>query len=96
MKLSTLKFKNMFTNIFHHNSEYIGINIERNETEFVVCVAFKKNGKWKAKTLSGIFGDLCEEKLFEKVISDGIDLGEKEASNIFSNVISLNLEYSSK
>ncbi len=96
MKLPTLKFKNMFTNIFHHNSDYIGINIERNETEFIVCVAFKTNGKWRAKTLGGIFGDLCDEKLFKKVISDGVDLGKKEASKIFSNVISLNLEYSSK
>ena len=86
----------MFTNIFNQNLNYIGINIERVEKEFIVCLAYITNGKWKAKTLSGISGDLCGEKLCMKIIEDGIDLDEHEACKIFSNAGSLELEYFSK
>ena len=84
----------MFTNFFNHNSEYIGINIERVNNEFIVCLAFKTNGKWKVKTLGGLSGDLCDEKLCKKVIEDGAELDESEACKIFSNAKSLELEYS--
>lgn len=86
----------MLTNFFHNNSEYIGISIERIKTEFVVSVAFKIDGKWNAKTLRGIFGDLCDEKIFKRVIEEGFDLDEQAAQKLFSNALSLNLDYYSK
>ncbi len=85
----------MFTNFFNHNSEIIGINIERVDKEFIVCLAYITNDKWISKTLSGISGDLCEEKLFKKILEDGIELDEHEARKIFSNTVRLKLEYSS-
>lgn len=84
----------MFTNFFNHNSEYIGINIERVDKEFIVCLAFKTNGKWKVKTLGGLSGDLCDEKICKKVIEDGTDLDEEQARKIFSNAGILELKYS--
>lgn len=68
--------------------------MKRVNKEFFVCLAFKTNGKWKVKTLGGLSGDLCDEKLFERVIEDGIDFDESEACKIFSNAGSLKLEYS--
>ncbi|MFY7988001.1 MAG: hypothetical protein ACOVNP_03900 [Flavobacterium sp.] len=85
----------MITNIFHYNSEYIGFNIERIKTEFIITVAFKIHDKWKARSLSGIFGDLRDAKIFERVVIDGIDIDESDACKIFSNVGSLELEYTS-
>ncbi len=85
----------MLTSIFHHNSEYIGINIERVDKEFIVCLAYITNAKWNAKTLSGISRDLSGEKLCKKIIEDGFDLDEQEANKIFSNTVRLKLEYSS-
>jgi hypothetical protein len=86
----------MITNILYQKPEFIGINIEKINNEFVVCVAFKSEDKWMAKTLSGISGDLIDVKLFDKVISIGYDLDKKTASEIFTKATELGLEYSSK
>jgi len=84
----------MITNLFYQKSEVIGLNFERVKGGFVVCVAFKSGSKWKAKSLSGISGDLDDNELIDKVISTGQSLDETTASMIFSKAKELGLEYS--
>lgn len=86
----------MVTNILYQRPDFIGINIEKTNNEFVICVAFKSGAKWMAKTLGGLSGDLCDATLFDKVISIGQDLDEKTASKIFTTATDLGLDYSVK
>ena len=87
----------MITNTFHKKSNLIGINIEKtSDGSFIISLAYKEKNEWKAKTLSGVSGDLCDSKLIDKVISIGQNLDEKTASEIFSKAMDLGLMYSSK
>jgi hypothetical protein len=77
----------MITNLFHSNSDLIGINFERLEDgRFVVCVAFKINNKWTAKSLGGIYGDMDDKKLIDHVIQMGQSLDKETASNFFTHL----------
>jgi hypothetical protein len=84
----------MITNILHTRPEFIGINIEKVNDEFVVCVAFKDKGKWKAKTMGGISGDIGDVTIFDNAVAHGQDLDKETASAIFQKAIKLELEYS--
>jgi hypothetical protein len=77
----------MITNLFHSNSDLKGINIERlQDGSFVLCVAYKEKGKWTAKALTGIFGDLEDKKLVEHAIKNGKTLDKETALKIFSSL----------
>jgi len=96
LELEKKQIDTMITNILYQKPDFLGINIERISNGFVVCVAFKLGNKWTAKTLGGISGDFCDATLFDKVISIGQNLDEKTASEIFSKVKELGIEYSLK
>lgn len=86
----------MITNAFHHRPDLIGVNIEKVDNQFSICIAFKDGDKWKAKTLSGLSGDFDNLKLIDSVISSGQGLDVKTASSMFTQATKLNLEYSNK
>lgn len=76
----------MITSSFHKITNLIGINVEKTvNNQFIVTVAFIKNGLWNAKTLGGISGDIDNELLIKKVIEKGETLDRKSAELIFFN-----------
>lgn len=78
----------------YKNPDFIGINIERNGSEFVVCVAYRiDNNNWAAKTMSGVSGTYSDEYIFKIVVERGSELDENTANQIFSQASILGLEY---
>lgn len=85
----------MITNTFHKDNNLIGLNIERDLNSFTMCIAYFINDKkWTAKTLSGIYGDLNDEDLIKKIMTNGQFLDKKTAISIFANVAQQEIEYS--
>ena len=76
----------MITNSFHKNINIIGINIEKTMGNvFIISIAYKDNGRWSVKTLSGFSGDIDNDLLFKKVIDNGNYLDKESAELMFSN-----------
>jgi hypothetical protein len=77
----------MITNLFHSNSNLIGINFERlNDGRFMILVAFKINDKWTAKTFGGITGDSDDNILIDRVIKMRQSLDKETVSNMFTHL----------
>jgi len=79
----------------YKNPDLIGINIERNGSEFVVSVAYQVKNKWVAKTMSGFSGSFTNEFIYTTVVNRGQFLDETIANQIFSLAAKLDLEYES-
>ncbi len=77
----------------YKNPDFLGINIERNGSDFVVCVAYRIDIKWGAKTMSGLSGSYSDEYIFKIVVERGSKLDENTANQIFSQASILGLEY---
>jgi hypothetical protein len=76
----------MITNIFHKKRDLIGINIERrNDESFIVSVAYTAKNKTQVKTLSGVSGDIDDEKLIDEVLKRGHSMDKITDSTMFSN-----------
>jgi hypothetical protein len=84
----------MMTTTFHRNSNLLGINIEKNnDNSFIVCIAYSEESNWKAKTISGVSGNLNDDKLVQRIISSGHSIDKETAICMFSRISEIYNDY---